>query len=133
MSARYCIDTAGQRSVVGVNLSYLLFRRLCRDCQAGFDLERATSEDPAVLAELIAGCCSSRSAYLSGRTPLAEVVFRILAASGDPVGPDEIAARIRLAGAVGDRNVDERTVLALLESDRYYGYVRDDGLDTQKR
>ncbi len=114
--AKYCLP-AGGNADSGLNVSYILYRRLCGDCQTEFDLERATTESPAALKTRLRTCCSKKAGYLRAKRPISEMALRVLAAAKQPMTARQIAARIRLSEAAGERFVDELIVEELLRSD----------------
>ena len=104
----YVIDPAWyeQRQV---SLAYVARLRRCQDCREGTlpvikGRRRRPKKDPGWEDEMgiIAGCCSTKSGYVTAQTPLLEAAFRLLLKSGNqPLSTQEMHQGIQEAWVAG--------------------------------
>jgi len=70
-------------------------------------------------------CCSKAKGYLTGRTPVAEALFRLfLANANQPLTTEDAHQQLKewLAYSDAPRDVSLEAVRRILENDRFYGF-----------
>jgi len=73
---------------------------------------------------VIRSCCSKRREYISGETPLAEAIFRVMLASGNqPMESDRLREEMNAYVGMGERPqaITSELIERVIQHDDYYG------------
>lgn len=98
-------------------------RSLCTKCVEKLDKKKKKATHSDILAA-IRDCCARSPEYITVKMPIAESIFRVLLASGQPVELEEIGRQIseRRGGDSYAGNPD--LIIRLLENDHSYGFKK---------